>query len=67
MDDFIKTLKGGHITFMPELPPEGIKAEIGAGILVPSENPSQLNLYIPHKTLHLYGVGSINKKCLTCK
>lgn len=44
MDDFIKTLKGCHITFMPELPPEGIKVEENAEIVVPGPY-GQFKLY----------------------
>lgn len=33
--DFIKNLKGCHITFMPELPPEGIKVEENTEVVVP--------------------------------
>lgn len=44
MDDFIKTLKGGHITFMPELPPEGIIVEENTDVVVPGEY-GQFKLY----------------------
>lgn len=43
MDDFIKTLRGSHITFIPELPSKDIKEN--TMVTIPGKKKGQVKLY----------------------
>ena len=44
-DDFAKTLKAYHITYLPELPSADLKVEENTVIVVPAEKKGQFKLY----------------------
>lgn len=43
-----KDFKTFHVNVLPELPPKGIKVDIGAMVGVPGEKRNQINLYTWH-------------------
>lgn len=45
-NDFAKTLKAYHITYLPEFPPEDIKVEENTMIAIPGEKKGQFKLYM---------------------
>lgn len=55
-----KDFKTFHVNVLPELPPKGIKVDIGTMVGVPGEKRNQINLYTWHNDEWVF-TGIINK------
>lgn len=53
-DDFTKTLKAYHITYLPELPSKDVKVEENTVIAVPGEKKGQFKLYMWYENKWIY-------------
>lgn len=53
-NDFIKTLKGYSITYLPEFPPADIKVEENTMIAIPGEKKGQFKLYMWYENRWIY-------------
>ena len=53
-NDFVKTLKACHITYLPELPSKDVKVEENTVIAIPGEKKGQFKLYMWYENRWIY-------------